>query len=1646
MSSVKVAVRCRPFNSREKKRSAKCIIEMQDASTRITNPTTGKPNTFAFDYSHWSFDQKDSHFATQDIVYTDLGVEMLDGAFEGYNICIFAYGQTGAGKSFTMMGAPEPDLQGIIPRLCKDLFQRIADQTNELNSFSVEVSYLEIYNEKVRDLLNPRSTGNLKVREHPVLGPYVEDLTKLVVSSYEDISTLMDEGNKARTVASTAMNSTSSRSHAVFSLIFTQRQKVPNSDVITEKQSKISLVDLAGSERADSTGATGARLKEGANINKSLTTLGKVISALAEQSDPSKKKKKKKSDAYIPYRDSALTWLLRENLGGNSKTAMVAAVSPADINYDETLSTLRYADRAKQIVCKAIVNEDPNAKMIRELREEVARLQQMMAVEGPSATTAEAQEELRANEKIMAELNETWEEKKAKSEAIKQDREQALRDMGIALKEDGGAVGLFSPQKAPHLLNLNEDPLMSELLLYYIMPGATKAGQGDDTFKPDIQLNGEGIEANHCLFENDDNRVFVTPTSDKAKVFINGEPIKGRTPLPTGSRIILGHHHVFRFNNPEEAKKLRESRPPSKSTSSSTLPNTTPTSSSLSEWQAAQEELRVKQNQAIRQNVMDFDNSMKVEEQGRVAELEDKLEQERLEAEKRLIEQRKEFENKLAQLASDNKDQVSDADFFAQMTGEAEQLTERERFCAQKAWDKWVAYRGRSLQDELFASAALLKEANIYAVELHKNPQFQFTMLARSPYVPGESIESKLAVEVRDRNSNQYMATWSFGKFRETLFDMKEYYHSTIGQGPASVSGDPFPARGPWFQVVGRTFVSIRNLLFNIPLEHNLNITNEDGTIAGQLRVLIQPGQIIKDLDKSGTSAVDLSGVPGFEERFVDLNWRQLCAEEADLDDEQLDFSLADLILDTAAPTSTRAARTKVLRHEDSLIDLDESSTDPVGLDVSSASSAPAGGDLLGDLSFLDPLNTTAGSVTSTSTARQASTSTPAPARSSSTSLLDGDVFTVGSGADAAACEAFLRKKLGQEFRFVVTILDLQKVTAAYKDVFVQFGFQYQQGGTAFSTEGLPNDGKSIGFYHAQQICVKVTEDFIQFVKRGMLKIEVYGHYEGHVLHQDSLFASTDNIAEETHQADASMSLLSAGTPQRGRGDSALSSGTASLSSTMSQILATSSMLATPGRNNFNSALPEYPMHDVLAYFELCELDAEGAYSPVPVKREGRSLLEPGIFCLAQGVQRRVRVKLVHPRSANITWKRVLDMTIGAVRESRDPSAAAGGHPPVSLNFLPSEMRHVVQGEVASLSLEAGWDSSRHESLFLNRVTPAKQSVWVTLSITIELADAAEPATFRQNLCLRLFRERQSEGMISRFMRGGLTDVNKESNLFTLAMRPVDGKRGAAASVAATPKRYVRGEENLGDFRPRSGSLVEEHQEQMTQHTVLGDYEAIKQDLALLEELDRAPKLRHMDDQRRQYLLKKYTALWQAKPLVERLTQAPEASRSESRMELAEAAEQPDQTTMSKYFPEIKEVMLNPSVTKKGAVDIQVPGSDPTSPNSWSKRYIQLRRPYVIITQGERDQVIREIMHVGQIKIQYSPEQAAMLGNPNVFAICTRDYARNLRCKNRFEVGKWLEALDPLQASSILSRESMQASSAAATPSMGRRRSGSVLF
>ncbi|XP_037550775.1 stAR-related lipid transfer protein 9 [Nematolebias whitei] len=350
---------------------------------------------FCFDYCFWSVDPADPQHASQEEVFQELGVSVLSGATGGYNVCLFAYGQTGSGKTYTMMGTP--DAVGLTPRICQGLFHAEDSSSDGQNSSRVEISFLEIYNERVRDLLRggeQKKRASLRVREHPEKGPYVQDLSQHVVSDCKQAMDLLEEGIANRMTAATHNHDASSRSHAIFTIQYTQA--VLESNLPSETVSKIHLVDLAGSERADPQ-LCRDRLTEGSNINKSLVTLGVVISALAQNCQMFSSCQSINSVAsegdgssvaaacaggrrhcFVPYRDSVLTWLLRDSLGGNSKTIMIATVSPSVNSYNETLSTLRYAARARNVVNKPRVNEDANVRLIRELREEVDRLKSML--------------------------------------------------------------------------------------------------------------------------------------------------------------------------------------------------------------------------------------------------------------------------------------------------------------------------------------------------------------------------------------------------------------------------------------------------------------------------------------------------------------------------------------------------------------------------------------------------------------------------------------------------------------------------------------------------------------------------------------------------------------------------------------------------------------------------------------------------------------------------------------------------------------------------------------------------------------------------------------------------------------------------------------------------------------------------------------------------------------------------------------------------------------------------------------------------------------------------------------------------------------------------------------------------------------------
>ncbi|XP_074009352.1 kinesin-like protein KIF1A isoform X2 [Numenius arquata] len=1499
-ASVKVAVRVRPFNSREMSRESKCIIQMSGSTTTILNPKQPKetPKSFSFDYSYWSHTTPaDINYASQKQVYQDIGEEMLQHAFEGYNVCIFAYGQTGAGKSYTMMGKQEKDQQGIIPQLCEDLFSRINETTNDNMSYSVEVSYMEIYCERVRDLLNPKNKGNLRVREHPLMGPYVEDLSKLAVTSYNDIQDLMDSGNKARTVAATNMNETSSRSHAVFNIIFTQKRHDAETNITTEKVSKISLVDLAGSERADSTGAKGTRLKEGANINKSLTTLGKVISALAEMdSGPNKNKKKKKTD-FIPYRDSVLTWLLRENLGGNSRTAMVAALSPADINYDETLSTLRYADRAKQIRCNAVINEDPNNKLIRELKDEVARLRDLLYAQGlgdiidthpaaggskltnaiagisPSSSLSalssraasvaslherimfapgseEAIERLKETEKIIAELNETWEEKLRRTEAIRMEREALLAEMGVAMREDGGTLGVFSPKKTPHLVNLNEDPLMSECLLYYIKDGITRVGREDAEKRQDIVLSGHFIKEEHCLFRSDTKtggEVIVTlEPCEGADTYVNGKKVTEPSILRSGNRIIMGKSHVFRFNHPEQARQERERTPCAE------------TPAEPVDWAFAQRELLEKQG-----------IDMKQEMEQRLQELEDQYRREREEANYLLEQQRLDYESKLEALQKQ-----MDSRYYPEANEEEEepedevQWTEREFELALWAFRKWKWYQFTSLRDLLWGNAIFLKEANAISVELKKKVQFQFVLLTDTLYsplppdlLPPDAAKDRekrpfprtiVAVEVQDQK-NGATHYWTLEKLRQRLDLMREMY-DRAAEVPSSViedcdnvvtGGDPFYDRFPWFRLVGSSDISGCNSspLFNTCMSERMADLTPSPTFSNPDSDITEPadeqhqGQEEEEEEEAEDLEEDIfpecplcDGRDPFYDRSplfslvgrafvylsnllypVPLVHRVAIVSEKGEVKGFLRVAVQAISADEEAPdygSGVRQSGTAKISFDDQHFEKFQSESCPaVGMSRSGTSQEELriveGQGQVSDMGpSADEVNNNTCAVTPEDLLLE-SPEKPAP---------DGPLET-----------ALDHLKLGSIFTFRVTVLQASSISAEYADIFCQFNFIHRHD-EAFSTEPLKNTGRGppLGFYHVQNIAVEVTKSFIEYIKSQPIVFEVFGHYQQHPF--PPLCKDVLSPLRPSRRHFPRVMPLSKPVP-------------ATKLSTMTR--------PSPG--------PCQCKYDLMVFFEICELEANGDYIPAVVDHRGGMPCH-GTFLLHQGIQRRITVTLVHETGSLIRWKEVRELVVGRIRNTPEADESLIDPNILSLNILSSGYIHPSQDDRTFYQFETAWDSSMHNSLLLNRVTPYREKIYITLSAYIEMENCTQPAVITKDFCM-VFYSRDAKLPASRSIRnlfgsGSLraSESNRVTGVYELSLcRVADtgspGMQRRRRRVLDTSVAYVRGEENLAGWRPRSDSLILDHQWELEKLSLLQEVEKTRHYLLLREKLETTQRL-----------------------------------------------------------------------------------------------------------------------------------------------------------------------------------------------------------
>ncbi|MBN3297625.1 KIF3B protein, partial [Amia calva] len=365
--TVKVVVRCRPLNRKEEATGYEGIVNMDVKLGQVTvrNPKSAPGDlmkTFTFDAVY-------DGSSKQSDLYDETVRPLIDSVLQGFNGTIFAYGQTGTGKTYTMQGAwMDPEKRGIIPNSFEHIFTHISRSQNQ--QYLVRASYLEIYQEEIRDLLCKDQNKKLEMKENPDSGVYIKDLSSFVTKNVKEIEHVMNVGNQARSIGFTNMNEHSSRSHAIF-VITVECSEMGIDGENHIRVGKLNLVDLAGSERQSKTGVQGERLKEATKINLSLSALGNVISALVDG-----------KSTHIPYRDSKLTRLLQDSLGGNAKTIMVATLGPASYNYEETLTTLRYANRAKNIKNKPRVNEDPKDALLREFQEEIARLKAQLEKRG----------------------------------------------------------------------------------------------------------------------------------------------------------------------------------------------------------------------------------------------------------------------------------------------------------------------------------------------------------------------------------------------------------------------------------------------------------------------------------------------------------------------------------------------------------------------------------------------------------------------------------------------------------------------------------------------------------------------------------------------------------------------------------------------------------------------------------------------------------------------------------------------------------------------------------------------------------------------------------------------------------------------------------------------------------------------------------------------------------------------------------------------------------------------------------------------------------------------------------------------------------------------------------------------------------------
>lgn len=1304
-------------------------------------------------------------------------------------------------------------------------------------------------------------------------------------------------------------------------------------------------------------------------------------------------------------------------MGGNSKTAMIAAISPADVNYDETLSTLRYADQAKKIKNKAVVNEDPNAKIIRELKEELELLRSRLHVYAPEVaeqliaqssykgngnasksserkngaacqapdlskmvngdqcveiqdaqgrvrkmTKNEIVEQFQTSEKLLANLNETWEEKLKKTEQIQIEREKALEELGIAVHKNN--VGVYAPKKMPHLVNLNEDPLMSECLVYQLKPGVTRVGKesnnsngsdGDSSsVQPDIRLSGSNIQEDHCRFENSEGVVTLVP-SEGSLTIVNGMRISEPRRLKSGYRIILGDYHIFRFNHPEEVRRERDRQRSMvlQLGSSGSLLNGggLPTPAMLTEdgQEPAWPGSPITDTNTIYSEPVDWNFA-------------------KLEAMRNYYAS----EATIGGLKDDELDKVYD---------EISKIRNSRR--------------SRPVSRATFAG----DDDDGSSKDSFRNS------MATTTVIDGDGLESVCtentfvnSAELEERLKSERE------KLQKNLEEQKQFYETRISRmslqllsSPTGIQDLLSPTEVDRATDVIKTWKGLRNVSMAEVILTNAVVLKEANIISKKLNkeatyqfTIVEKGQFanpvsywehnssssLQDINQDDDTALMECPKPCIGVRVIDRKHQTVDVWSL----EKLKSRLEKMR--NLNNFMDRPGYRKHLNWEDPfyenpgrqymLIGSASTSMRNLVLQQPYESSIPIvcrrTGDVKGQLHMLiSPV-----------------------ARSSQTKPTDENLTA------------------GQQLTFEVRLLELTGLDEEeFTNVHVQFRLSSLGGMPStslaekiFATDTAKGFGKSaISLDYSQTLSVIVTDSMLQVLKHEMVAFEIYGKPRP---------AALKRMENWDARREHMLKPISSSSDPRNVNAAVPGVGYSRFTDHM--------MLGADGalERRPEEELLATERHDVVARVQVCELQPNGNY--VPVQVTARSEVDRGVFTLRQGLQRRIQITLHHSSGRQFVWTNMTNAKIGRPRllDAKGRIIDAPNNGDISIKLGHQSVVYNNDG-TSELSAYGSWDSSQHECPFLNCLTATNSRVLLDLKWQVEAEKCEKPMEFSMDIAVQI-QGRDKSAFRKLWANSNKRVLSNCSSVFLVHLKPPMTRCVNQLWRLNTASKYVRGEELLaGTWHPRGVSLVNDFVQIQDKIKKLESVSFTAQVLTLRaarSQTSHGSMRKPTTTSDEKELLKRVLDLWQRKHTTVKelvLSQEPPIM-STTQEALLQQQQQPTAQPPSRLLAQVELVQKTIDVTKRGQLMYQENPLD----DKWVKRWLVLRRPYIYVysNKGETDEI--GIINISSVRVDYNQALERMIQRSNVFALYTNNNAYSLQAGSRAEMVDWITKIDPL--------------------------------